>query len=76
MVLSWQGVGGSGGLFYHDKALAPVALTIDDPLRPGANIGAGSFKMHLVRVRHSGSIVWPWMTMVEVGVGVDCLNGS
>lgn len=44
-----KGVGGSGGLFYLDKASGPVALTIDDPLRPGANIGAGSFNMHRVQ---------------------------
>ncbi len=51
-----QGVGGSGGLFYLDKASGPVALTIDDPLRPGANIGAGSFNMHRVQVRGLGSL--------------------
>lgn len=45
-----QGNGGSGGLFYHDKTSSPAPLTIDDPLRPGANIGAGSFNMHQVQV--------------------------
>ncbi|KAG0616578.1 hypothetical protein M758_5G126500 [Ceratodon purpureus] len=44
-----KGNGGNGGLFYHDKTSGPVALTIDDPLRPGANIGAGSFNMHRVQ---------------------------
>lgn len=55
-VMLCQGVGGSGGLFYHDKASGPVALTIDDPLRPGANIGAGSFNMHRVQVCGSGGM--------------------
>ncbi|XP_024365240.1 uncharacterized protein [Physcomitrium patens] len=44
-----KGNGGSGGLFYHDKTSSPAPLTIDDPLRPGANIGAGSFNMHQVQ---------------------------
>lgn len=37
-------------MFLHDKITRPVALTIDDPLRPGANIGAGSFNMFHVQV--------------------------
>lgn len=48
----WQGRNGSsGGLFWPDKASRPLALCIDDPLRPGANIGAGSFNMFHVQVR-------------------------
>jgi hypothetical protein len=43
--------GSSGGLFWPDKASRPLALCIDDPLRPGANIGAGSFNMFHVQVR-------------------------
>lgn len=31
------------GVFWHDPSQRPTALWIDDPLRPGANIGAGSF---------------------------------
>ncbi|GAQ80715.1 Nucleotidyl transferase domain containing protein [Klebsormidium nitens] len=41
--------GQNGGIFYHDKLTRPVALWIDDPLRPGANIGAGSFAMYNVQ---------------------------
>ncbi len=43
--------GTSGGLFWADKVSRPMTLCIDDPLRPGANIGAGSFNMFHVQVR-------------------------
>jgi hypothetical protein len=52
-VFEWQDIGGSGGLFYHEKASGPVALTIDDPLCPSANIEASSFNMHRVQVHDS-----------------------
>ncbi|CAK9272135.1 unnamed protein product [Sphagnum jensenii] len=42
--------GSSGGLFWPDKSSRPLALCIDDPLRPGANIGAGSFNMFHVQL--------------------------
>lgn len=42
--------GTSGGLFWADKVSRPMTLCIDDPLRPGANIGAGSFNMFQVQV--------------------------
>ncbi|KAH9550323.1 hypothetical protein CY35_10G065600 [Sphagnum magellanicum] len=42
--------GTGGGLFWADKVSRPMALCIDDPLRPGANIGAGSFNMFHVQV--------------------------
>jgi hypothetical protein len=66
-VFEWQGNGGSVGLFYHDKASGPVALTIDDPLRPGANIGAGSFNMHRVQVHDS------WGFWCVVGMTMCCI---
>ncbi|CAI5475418.1 unnamed protein product, partial [Closterium sp. Yama58-4] len=34
-----------GGVFWRDPSMPPAALWIDDPLRPGANIGSGSFAM-------------------------------
>eukprot|EP00850_Spirogloea_muscicola_P010661 SM000063S20051 [mRNA] locus=s63:532722:538762:+ [translate_table: standard] len=34
-----------GGLFLADPQARPAALWIDNPLRPGSNIGAGSFAM-------------------------------
>eukprot|EP00897_Mesotaenium_endlicherianum_P004874 jgi/Mesen1/4414/ME000225S03403 len=40
-----------GGVFWHDPSTRPVALWIDDPLRPGYNVGAGSFAMWHVQVR-------------------------
>lgn len=79
MLFMWQGSGGNGGLFYHDKASGPVALTIDDPLRPGANIGAGSFNMHRVQVHVTvEDLMWSWgdhvsrcsMTIARVKVRV------
>ncbi|CAK9859660.1 unnamed protein product [Sphagnum jensenii] len=42
--------GTGGGLFWADKVSQPMTLCIDDPLRPGANIGAGSFNIFHVQV--------------------------
>ncbi|KAH8950107.1 hypothetical protein BDL97_10G066900 [Sphagnum fallax] len=42
--------GTGGGLFWADKVSRPMTLCIDDPLRPGANIGAGSFNIFHVQV--------------------------
>ena len=82
VVLVGQGVGGSGGLFYHDKASGPVALTIDDPLRPGANIGAGSFNMHRVQVYvllrecvgYNGG--WEWLVAGTISCLCVCVFGG
>ena len=39
-----------GGVFLRDITMAQAALWIDDPLRFGMNIGAGSFAMWHVQV--------------------------
>eukprot|EP00249_Psilotum_nudum_P030610 c43397_g1_i1 orf=1-1077(+) len=46
-----KGAGGSpGGIFERDGNTRHLALWIDDPLRPGINVGAGSYAMGHVQV--------------------------
>lgn len=40
-----------GGVFLRAPTMPHSALWIDDPLRPGMNIGAGSYNMWRVQVR-------------------------
>ncbi|KAH9305806.1 hypothetical protein KI387_010210 [Taxus chinensis] len=41
--------GNTGGIFQQCESESPVSLYIEDPLRPGFNVGAGSFAMHHVQ---------------------------
>ena len=48
-VIILKGIDGSlGGIYKREDP--HIALWIDDPLRPGVNIGAGSYGMGRVRV--------------------------
>ncbi|XP_024519511.1 uncharacterized protein LOC9629856 isoform X2 [Selaginella moellendorffii] len=41
--------GSSGGMFALEPSFQPTSLWIDDPLKPGMNVGAGSFAMSSVQ---------------------------
>ena len=50
VVLVEQAFGSRRRFFYHNKASYPIALTINNPLHLGINIGGGSFNIHQVHV--------------------------